>query len=103
VSTFALPGEPTPIGFTTPRGLAIVAGQPAGSGTSLARYTLSGALAQPLGFSTDGRVLYAPSGTEFVTGASHGLKLVSNDGALAADGSLTPRVRIPNIVRQPYV
>ena len=82
VSTFVLPGEPTPIGFTTPRGLGIVAGQPAGSGISLARYTLSGALAQSLGFSTDGRVLYAPSGAEFVTGASHGLKLVSNGGAL---------------------
>ena len=81
-SSFVLPGEPTPIGFTTPHGLAIVAGQPADSGTSLARYTLSGALAQSLGFSTDGRVLYAPSGTEFLTGTSHGLKLVSNRGAL---------------------
>jgi hypothetical protein len=82
VSTFALPGSASPIGFTTPRGLAIVGGQVAGTGTSLARYSLSGGLARQLGSSTDGQVLYAPSGLEFVTGSSHGLKLVSNGGAL---------------------
>jgi hypothetical protein len=58
-----------------------VAGRPAGSGTSLARYTLSGRLARSLGYSTDGQVLYLPSGTAFVTGTSDGLKLVSNSGA----------------------
>jgi TolB protein len=82
VSTFVMPGAASPIGFTTPRGLNIVAGQPAGSGTSLARYSLSGRLLQPLGYSADGQVLYAPSGIEFLTGTTHGLKLVSNDGAL---------------------
>jgi hypothetical protein len=82
VSTFAMPGAASPIGFTTPRGLNIVAGQPSGSGTSLARYSLSGQLLQPLGYSADGQVLYAPSGLEFLTGTSHGLRLVSNDGAL---------------------
>jgi hypothetical protein len=82
VSTFVMPGAASPIGFTTPRGLNIVAGQPSGSGTSLARYSLSGRLLQPLGYSADGQVLYAPSGIEFLTGTSHGLKLVSNDGAL---------------------
>ncbi|HEV3294028.1 MAG TPA: hypothetical protein VG123_34030 [Streptosporangiaceae bacterium] len=82
VSTFVMPGAASPIGFTTPRGLNIVAGQPSGSGTSLARYSLSGQLLQPLGYSADGQLLYAPSGIEFLTGTSHGLKLVSNDGAL---------------------
>jgi hypothetical protein len=82
LSTFVMPGAASPIGFTTPRGLNIVAGQPSGSGTSLARYSLSGQLLQPLGYSADGQVLYAPSGIEFLTGTSHGLKLVSNDGAL---------------------
>jgi hypothetical protein len=82
VSTFTLPGEASPIGFTTPHGLNIVAGRPAGSGTSLARYNLSGRLVQSLGYSADGQVLYAPSGTEFVTGTSSGLELVSNGGAL---------------------
>jgi hypothetical protein len=81
VSTFALQGDATPIGYTTPHGLNIVAGQPAGSGTSLARYSLSGRLARPLGYSADGQVLYTPSGTGFVTGTSYGLKLVSNSGA----------------------
>jgi len=82
VSTFVLQGDATPIGYTTPHGLNIVAGQPAGSGTSLARYSLSGRLARPLGYSADGQVLYTPSGTEFVTGTSYGLKLASNNGAL---------------------
>jgi hypothetical protein len=82
VSTFVLPGQASPIGFTTPRGLNIVAGRPSGSGTSVARYSLSGRLIQRLGDSADGEVLYAPSGTEFATGTSMGLKLVGNNGAL---------------------
>ena len=82
VSTFALPGGATPIGYTTPHGLNIVGGRPAGSGTSLARYSLSGRLVRPLGYSSDGQVLYAPSGTEFVTGTSRGLELVSNAGSV---------------------
>jgi hypothetical protein len=82
MSTFVMSGEASPIGFTTPRGLNIVAGQPSGNGTSLARYDLSGRLVQRLGFSVDGQVLYAPSGTEFATGISNGLKLVSNGGTL---------------------
>ncbi len=81
-STFVLPGPATPIGFTAPQGLNIVAGALSGSGTNLARYGLTGGLTQKLGYSTDGRVLYAPSGAEFLTGASYGLKLVSNGGAL---------------------
>ena len=79
-STFVLPSMANPIGYTTPDGLNIVAGRPSGNNTSLARYTLSGRLAHSLGTSTDGTVLYQPSGTEFLTGASHGLKLVSNEG-----------------------
>ena len=82
VSTFAMPGSATPIGYTTPDGLNIVAGRPSGNGTSLARYSLSGRLTSALGYSADGRVLYAPSGTAFVTGAGNGLKLVSNAGVL---------------------
>jgi hypothetical protein len=82
VNTFVMPGEASPIGFTTPDGLNIVAGQLSGSGTSLARYTLSGQLVKALGYSADGQVLYAPSGTEFVTGSSDGLELASNSGAL---------------------
>jgi TolB protein len=81
-STFVLQGFATPIGYTTPDGLNIVAGRPSGAGTSLARYSLSGRLTRTLGYSADGQVLYAPAGTEFVTGASTGLKLVSNGGAL---------------------
>ncbi len=82
LSTFVMPGMANPIGYTTPDGLNIVAGRPSGNDTSLARYTLSGRLTHSLGTSTDGTVLYQPSGTEFLTGASHGLKLVSNDGML---------------------
>jgi hypothetical protein len=82
VSTFVMPGGANPIGFTTPRGLNIVAGQPSGNGTSLARYSLSGRLLQRLGYSADGQLLYTPSGTEFATGNANGLKLVSNGGVL---------------------
>jgi hypothetical protein len=82
VSTFALPGGVSPIGFTMPRGLAIVALRPGGSGYNLAQYTLSGAFARQLGDSSDGAVLYTPSGLEFVTGARDGLKLVGNLGPL---------------------
>jgi hypothetical protein len=74
-------GDATPIGYTTPRGLNIVAGRPAGDGTNLARYSLSGRLARSLGYSADGQAVYMPSGTAFVTGTGYGLKLVSNSGA----------------------
>ena len=82
VGSFIAQGEVNPIGFTTPRGLNVLGGQPSGSGTSLARYSLSGQLVQRLGYSADGQVLYAPSGSEFATGTGSGLKLVSNNGAL---------------------
>ena len=57
VSTFVMPGAANPIGFTTPRGLNIVAGQPSGSGTSLARYSLSGRMLQHLGAALAGEDL----------------------------------------------
>ena len=82
VSSFMAQGEVNPIGFTTPRGLNILGGQPSGSGTSLARYSLSGQLIQRLGYSADGQVLYAPDGTEFATGTGNGVKLVGNGGTL---------------------
>jgi hypothetical protein len=81
-TTFALAGGATPVEYTTPDGLNIVAGRPSGSQTILARYNLSGKLTRSLGWSTDGAALYEPSGAAFVTGASAGLKLVSNNGAL---------------------
>ena len=80
--TFVMQGDATPLGYTTPNGLNIVASRPSGSGASLARYSLSGRLVRSLGYSANGTALYASSGTEFVTGTSHGLKLVSNSGAL---------------------
>jgi len=81
-TTFALPGGASPAGFTTPDGLNIVAGRLSGAQTILGRYNLSGKLIRSLGWSTDGAALYEPSGAAFVTGASAGLKLVSNNGAL---------------------
>ena len=79
-TTFVMPGMANPVGFTTPDGLNIVGSRPSGNQVSLARYTLSGALAHSLGISADGTVLYEPSGAGFLTGAGHGLKLVSNNG-----------------------
>ena len=86
MSTFVIAGMPTPIGYTTPDGLNIVAGRPArNNDTILARYSLSGRLTRSLGSSVDGAVLYQPSGLAFLTGTSHGLKLVSNGGTLIRD------------------
>jgi hypothetical protein len=79
MSTFVMQGNATPIGYTTPRGLNIVGTRQSGNSTIVARYSLSGRLVQSLG---SGGALYAPSGTEFAAGASHGIKLVSNRGAL---------------------
>ena len=79
MSTFAMQGNATPIGYTTPRGLNIVGTRPSGNGFVEGRYSLSGRLLQPLG---SGGALYTPSGTEFAAGASHGIKLVSNRGSL---------------------
>jgi hypothetical protein len=83
LSRFVLPSAAWPIGYTTPDGLNIVAYRPSGTSYiySLARYSLSGRLTRSLG-SSDAQALYAPSGTEFVTGTSTGLKLVSNGGTL---------------------
>jgi hypothetical protein len=81
-STFALAGGATPVEYTTPDGLNIVAGRLSGSQTILARYNLSGKLTRSLGWSADGAALYEPSGAAFVTGTGSGLKLVSNGGTL---------------------
>jgi hypothetical protein len=85
VSTFAIQGGANPIGYTVPDGLNILGGRPPSYDSSLARYSLSGRLTSSLGSSTDGRVLYQPSGTAFLTGAGDGVKLVSNDGTLVRD------------------
>jgi TolB protein len=82
VSTFVMQGNATPIGYTTPRGLNILGSRLSGNDTIVARYSLSGRLVQSLGRFDGGQPLYAPSGTEFAAGASHGIKLVSNRGAL---------------------
>src|SRR5690242_2355983 len=79
MTTFVMQGNATPIGYTTPRGLNILASRPSGNGFVEGRYSLSGRLLKSLG---SGGALYAPSGTEFAAGASHGLKLVSNSGPL---------------------
>ncbi len=82
MSTFVMQGNATPIGYTTPDGLNIVGSRPSGNDTIVARYSLSGRLVQSLGRFDGGQPLHAPSGTEFAAGASHGIKLVSNRGAL---------------------
>jgi hypothetical protein len=82
MSRLVMQGNATPIGYTTPDGLNIVASRPSGNGTIVGRYSLSGRLVQSFGYFAGGQPLYAPSGTEFAAGASHGIKLVSNRGSL---------------------
>ena len=79
MGTFVMQGNATPIGYTTPRGLNIVGTRLSGNSTIVARYSLAGRLVRSLG---SGGALYSPSGTEFAAGASRGVKLVSNRGAL---------------------
>src|SRR5438876_1802541 len=79
MTTFVMQGNATPIGYTPPRGLNILASRMSGNDFIEGRYSLSGRLLKSLG---SGGALYAPSGTEFAAGASHGLKLVSNRGPL---------------------
>jgi hypothetical protein len=79
MTTFVMQGDATPIGYTTPRGLNILASRPSDNDFIEGRYSLSGRLLKSLG---SRGALYTPSGTEFAAGASHGLKLVSNRGPL---------------------
>ena len=81
-ATFEMAGIANPVGYTLPSGREIVANQPAGSTLRIARYSLTGAFVHSLGTSADGRVLYAPSGAEFVAVAGPALELVSNNGTL---------------------
>jgi hypothetical protein len=95
MSRLVLQGNATPIGYTTPDGLNIVGSRPSGNGTIVARYNLSGRLVRSLGYFSGGQPLYAPSGTEFAAGASHGIKLVSNRGSLIRRLPVPGRARTP--------
>ncbi|HLK00202.1 MAG TPA: hypothetical protein VKU39_09880 [Streptosporangiaceae bacterium] len=82
ITTFSLPGDWTPVGYTTPHGRDIVASNVAGQVQELARFDLNGRLVARLGSSVTGQALYTPDGTAFVTATDRGVKLVSNSGSL---------------------
>ena len=78
---FNLPVDVLPADYTRPSGLQLLGMGVAGSGATLARYTLTGQQAQVLGSRAYGvSGLYTPDGTELAISADTGLQLVSNTG-----------------------
>jgi hypothetical protein len=85
---FTLGRDVTPVGFTAPDGLAIIANKSAGTRHShLERFSLTGKLEQsyPASFpghggSYNGSALYSAGGTELAAGATTGVELMTNNG-----------------------
>ena len=92
VRKVGVPAGVTVLGYTRPEGLAILGESTSGGVTTLARYTLRGALAQVLAtwpsspaapFVFGSAALEAPSGTFLVVPGSASLSLVSNLGGVS--------------------
>lgn len=81
ISKFTLPSELTPIGYTKPDGLNLLAISDEGK---LVRYDLQGHRQLVLGSAPKGTfsALYTPDGTAVITSASKGLEEVSNTGGI---------------------
>lgn len=84
LSTFALTGQGSPLGYTRPSGLNILGWQQVGSTTRIVRYSLTGQLLKVLatGPSSDVGALYSADGTVLAVSSAKGLTLVSNEGAV---------------------
>jgi hypothetical protein len=86
LTEFGLETGASPVGFTAPDGLAIVANGSTGSGQILQRFSLTGQLelsyptSFPGGGSYEGSALYSADGTELAVGTSTGVELLSNGG-----------------------
>jgi hypothetical protein len=86
-TTFALAGGAAPIGYTTPRGAAIVGYTVGPKGDcspacSYYRFGQDGVLTGSLGSYQANGVLFSTVGTEFAVGGGKGLKLVSIGGGV---------------------
>jgi hypothetical protein len=84
LTTFALGGQASPIGYTLPRGLNILALQRHGSSFALARYSLTGKLVKVLVSSKWAAFgeAYAPDGATLAVAGPAGVGLVSNVGGV---------------------
>jgi hypothetical protein len=84
LTTFAMGGQASPIGYTLPRGLNILALQSHGSSFALARYSLAGQLLKVLVRSKWAAfgVAYAPDGATLAVAGPTGVELVSNAGGV---------------------
>jgi hypothetical protein len=82
LTTFAIGGQASPIGYTLPSGQNILALQSHGSSFALARYSLSGKLLKVLLRSKWAAFgdAYAPDGATLAVADSTGVQLVSNVG-----------------------
>jgi hypothetical protein len=84
LTTFAMGGHASPLGYTLPSGLNILALQSYGSSFALARYSLVGKLLKVLvrsKWAAFGEV-YAPDGATLAIAGSAGVGLVSNLGGV---------------------
>ena len=82
LTTFALGGRATPIGYTPPRGLNILALHSRASSFALARYSLTGRLLKVLVSSKWAAFgeAYAPDGASLAVAGPGGVELVGNAG-----------------------
>jgi hypothetical protein len=82
-SSFTLTGQTSPLGYTLPDGLNIVAVTNNSSSFTLARYSLTGKLQKVLVRSSWAyEAAYAPNGVTLAIPGSKGLQLVSNAGGV---------------------
>jgi TolB protein len=83
INTFTLTGQSSPVAYSQPHGLNIVAVRDNGSSFTLARYSLTGKLQKVLLSDkwAEGAV-YAPNGATLAVPGSTGVRLVSNSGGV---------------------
>lgn len=104
---FTLGGDVTPVGFTAPDGLAIIANKSAGTSHShLERFSLTGMLERSYralfpgpGGSYNGSALYSASGTELAAGTTTGVELMTNNGRVIRFLPVNPSVRFCSVLR----
>ncbi len=84
LTTFAIGGQVSPLGYTLPSGQNVLALQKHGSSFALARYSLAGKLLKVLVVSKWASFgeAYAPDGATLAVAATTGVELVSNAGGV---------------------
>ena len=83
ITSFSLAGQAMAIGYTRPGGLNILGRYPAGSNTTLARFSLTGQLVKVLATGPGyDAAIYSSDGATLAVSGRKGLELVSNRGGV---------------------